>query len=183
MAVASVFTCMSPSGPSCCCSQLFWAKWTPFSMFNSQAWHSVFTPLLRAWSTLTDKYVLSHCHGHLPVLNTVHPKLQYELCLWKGFSTTFVPTHYALPKQVCRSISFGHLFCSIMLLTGILSSLFTKKWLVTQAGQKWETTQGTTNFLYSDVVSYLFLLPVHSNSAPKFLHLTGRINNSPKINR
>lgn len=114
-----------PSGPSSCCSQLFWPKLTLFPMFNSQAWHSVFALLLRAWSTLSDKSVLSHCHGHLPVL--VYPKLQYELCLCKGFSTTFVSTPCALPKQVCHSISFGHLSCSIMLLTGILSSLFTKK--------------------------------------------------------
>lgn len=55
-----------------------------------------------------------------------------------------------------------------MLLMGIFSSLFTKKWLATGAGQKGATTlahkEWPMYFLYSAVVSYLFLLPAHSTT-------------------
>lgn len=153
-----------PSVPSSCCSQLFWAKWTLFPMFNSQAWHRVFTEFLRAWSTLTDKYVLCHSHSHLPVLQSII----WALLVQRLFNHVCIQTSCPTQTSLSQFVSSGHLFCSIMLRTGILWSLFPKKWLVAGAGQKGETTlahkEWPMYFLYSAVVSYLFLLPVHSTN-------------------
>lgn len=85
-----------PSVPSPCCSQLFWAKWTLFPTFNSQAWHSVFAVFLRAWSTLIDKQALCHSHGHLPVLKTV---CHMSLACAKSFQTRLYPRLMPYPNK------------------------------------------------------------------------------------
>lgn len=128
MAISSVFTCTSPVGLHPVRVNFSGQNGLSF-LWSRASLGTVCLEFLRACSTPTDKYVQPKSPS------CIKNSLLYELCLCKGFSNMFVSTPHALPIQVCQRISSGHFSCSMKLLTGIISSLFTKC-LAAGAGQK-----------------------------------------------